>query len=73
MNVASIAGKYFNWYICLCVLQNTLKKKFFENLFFSCCLHCIGHSSLSCGTLVCLLLVGNLFKTCIISVDLGKA
>ena len=34
---------------------------------------CVGHSSLSCGTLICLSLVGNSFKTCIISIDLGKA
>jgi len=27
----------------------------------------------SCGTLICLLSAGNSFKTCIISVDLGKA
>jgi len=34
---------------------------------------CVGHSSLSCGTLICLLSLGNSFKTCTISVDLGKA
>jgi len=34
---------------------------------------CIGYKRLSCGTLICLFLVGNSFKTCIISVDLGKA
>jgi len=44
---------------------------FFENLFFL--VDAIWHSSLSCGTLICLLSVGNSFKTCIISVDLGKA
>ena len=34
---------------------------------------CVGYSSLTRGTLICLLSVGNSFKTCIISVGFGKA
>ena len=50
---------------------STLKKKFFKNLVFFIFVDvCI---SLFCGTLICLLPFGNSFKTCIISVDLGKA
>jgi len=48
-----------------------LKRKFSKTCFFL-LLTCEGHGSLSCGTLICLLSIGNLFKTCIISVDLGK-
>ena len=51
---------------------DTPKKYFFENLFFLLST-CVGHNSLSCGTLICLLSVGNSFKTCIITVDLYKA
>jgi len=47
--------------------------KIFENLLLFFLLTCVGHNSLSGGTLICLLLVGNSFKTCMISVDLEKA
>jgi len=48
-----------------------LKRNFLKTCFFL--LTCVGHSSLSCGTLKGLLLVGSLLKTCIISVDFRKA
>jgi len=51
---------------------NTLNKIFFENLFFLLST-CVEHSSISCGTLMCLLSVGILFKTYIVSVYLGRA
>ena len=50
---------------------NTLKNNFSKTCTFLLST-CVGHSSLSCGTLICILSVGNSFKTCIISVDLGK-
>ena len=49
----------------------THQKKIIRNPFLL--LTCVGHSSQSCGTLICFLSVGNSLKTCIISVDLGKA
>jgi len=51
---------------------NTLKKNIFKNLVFLFST-CVWHRSISCGTLICFVSVGNSFKTCIISVDLGKA
>jgi len=48
-----------------------LKRIFWKTCFLM-LLTCVGHSSLSCGTLIYLLSVGNSFKTCIIYVDLGK-
>jgi len=47
-------------YMCMCVWSLDI-------------MVCVGHSSLACGTLICLFAVGNSFKTCVISVDLGKA
>jgi len=49
-----------------------LKRNFLKTCFFLLST-CVGHSSLPCGTLIDLLSVVNSFKTCIISVDLGKA
>jgi len=49
-----------------------LTKTILENLFFLLST-CVGHSSLSCGTFICILSVGKSFKTCTISVDIGKA
>ena len=45
-------------------------KRTFSKTYLS-CFRDEGHSSLSCGTLICFLSVGNSFKTGIISVDLG--
>jgi len=47
-------------------------KRFFSKTCFFLLLTFVGHSSLSCGTLKCLLLVGTSYKTCIIPVDLRK-
>jgi len=50
-----------------------LKRNFSKTCFFL-LLMCVGHiCGVSCGTLICLLSVGNSFKTCIISVDFEKA
>ena len=48
-------------------------KIFFLKTCFFLLLTCIGHNRLSCGTFTCLLLVGDSFKTCIISVIFRKA
>ena len=76
ISMTSISGTVFNqvnvfkgtplWSGCV----THLKRFFSKTCFFL--LTCVEHSSLSCGTLICLLLVCNSFKTCIISVDLGK-
>jgi len=48
-----------------------LKRKFSKTRIFL-LPTCVGHSSLSCETLICLLSVGNSLKTCVISVDIEK-
>jgi len=50
----------------------TYLKRQFSKISFFLLLTCIGHNSLLCVTLLCLLSVCNSFKTCIISVDLRK-
>jgi len=52
-------------------LCNKLRKKNCDTYFFLLST-CVGYNSVSCGILVCLLSVGNSFKTCIITVDLRK-
>jgi len=52
--------------------RNKLKNKFSKTCFFLLST-CVGRNNLFCGTFTCLLSVGNSFKTCIISVYLGKA
>ena len=54
------------------LVVGTLKQKIFEKIIFLLST-CVGHSSLFCGTLICLLMVGNLIKTCNVYVDLVKA
>jgi len=50
-----------------------LKRKLSKTGFFLLSM-CVGHNSLSCGTIIYVFLsIGNSFKTCIITVDLGKA
>ena len=49
----------------------TLKRKFSKTRIFLLST-CVGHSSLSCETLICLLSVGNSLKTCVLSVDIEK-
>ena len=44
----------------------------FSKTFFFFLSTCVWHNRLSCGTLICLLSVGNSFKTSVISVELGK-
>jgi len=50
------------------VVYHTNKSNFLKTYFFL-LLKCVGQNSLSCGTLICLLSVGNSFKSCIIYVD----
>jgi len=52
-------------------LVATNKKEKYKNLHFL-LLKFLGHEILSCGTKICLLSVGNLFKTCNLSVILGQ-
>jgi len=47
-------------------------KRIFSKTCFFLLSTCVGHNSVSYGTLICPSSVGNSFKTCIKSVDLGK-
>jgi len=49
------------------------KRNFSKTCCFFLLLTCVWQRSLFCGTLIYLLSIGNSFKTCYTSVDLGKA
>ena len=63
---------FFNAAFLHCLEKIVKGTNVFKNLFFSCC-GCVGHSSLSCGNLICVLSICKSFKTCILSDDYGKA